>query len=799
MDEIDYFSPGQLRTPEPPLAAYRPAPLAGALGAYLEAYTKPGDLVLDLFCQNPTFILESVQAGRRALGANVNPALLLAASLGLSPVEEQAVLTAVTRLAETRKGAETLQAHIEGLYQTRCSVCGASTIAQALIWEREGDAPVMKRFRCPQCGDADELRQAPTDEADRDLAARFGRQGLSYWLLLNRAAPRNAVHRERVAALLALYTPRNLAAVSDLLLKYEAVELTAPVRRVLDGLLLDTFDRATSLRPPDGSVPRPRSLQRPSWYIEENVWSLLERALEKWLATKPASLSRASDLRTLLRSDGVQADRGTFSSPASFFLAPFSAGQVRRELPQGSAALILADPPRPDAVLWHLSALWSFWLWGSRAGQPLIPFLARRRVDKDWYWRGLRSALEAVGPLLAPEGRLVCLFSDDDPTLLEAVALAAAGARYELAGWGGNPGGEARLVLRPTGGDVRDRAREEDIDQAVTDRGIAASSDVLRARGEPTEWRMLHDSLCIELLDTPLLTRIGSDPAAIAEPLSWFAERIRTSLEAAPLLKLLLPRRSDSKREAEAVLWWLGDSLAATAASPLSDRVEHAVARILRQRVAIQETILMREVCARFPRAQTPSRDLIQLCLRSYGDEHAPGHWRLRAEDDLGARADEIDTILADLTSLGERLGFRVDLGVPSAGEWALRWYDNAGHTPYVFAVQPSAVLGVLLLNPPSVPRPEPVKDVQAGAGELRTTRCLVLPGGRAPLVSYKLRHDPRLGQQVMDHSWQFLKFRHLRHLVREISAKQLDHYTFQTALGLDPILEQDEAQLSLW
>jgi hypothetical protein len=75
----------------------------------------------------------------------------------------------------------------------------------------------------------------------------------------------------------------------------------------------------------------------------------------------------------------------------------------------------------------------------------------------------------------------------------------------------------------------------------------------------------------------------------------------------------------------------------------------------------------------------------------------------------------------------------------------------------------------------------------------------LALPGGRAVLVSHKLRQDPRLRQQVTRYGWRFLKFRHLRHLVQEVTAKQLDRYAFQAALGLDPIVEQEEAQLSLW
>jgi hypothetical protein len=250
-------------------------------------------------------------------------------------------------------------------------------------------------------------------------------------------------------------------------------------------------------------------------------------------------------------------------------------------------------------------------------------------------------------------------------------------------------------------------------------------------------------------------------------------------------------------------MWWLDTPLDAAAASPLSDRVELAVAALLRDLLAVTEEDLTRRVCARFPGPQTPEASLIRLCLFSYGDEHAPRHWRLRTEDDLDARAAETDAIIADLAALGRRLGFEVALGLPRAGEWAVRWLDADGaadvgsastqrsgaerkpRVPYSFAVRTTAVLGDLLFTPPPL--------------EPGTTPCLTLPGGRAILVGYKLRHDPRLRQQVTSQGWRFLKFRHLRHLVQEVAEKQLDRYAFQAALGLDPIVEQVEAQMSLW
>lgn len=816
MVEIGYFTPGPMVLPGPPLAPYRPATPVGALTPYLDAYTQPGDLVIDLFCKGPTFVHEAVQAGRRALGLNINRATLLAASLGLIAVERRAVEAAFTQLAETRKGSGTLQAHIEGLYRTTCAACGATTIADGFIWERDKGAPVEKRYHCMACGDADQAPvKALADEADRSAAASFKSRGLSYWLLLDRAAPGHASHRDRIASLLELYTPRNLSAVNDLLLKSDGLKLTLPVRLVLDTLLLDTLDWATSLRSPGSFNSRPRRLQRPARYVEENVWRLFERALKAWGVTTSRPVSHAPTLNDLLTSSEAEA-------LASVHLAPLSSGQAARQLPPGCTALIVVDPPRPETVLWHLSALWCHWLWGVKAGAPLTPFLSHRWLDKDWLWRGLRGALKTVAPLLRPDGRLVCLFADENPVIMEALTLAAAAAGYELVGWGAQPPGETRLTWRigkPRAG-THVPVEVDSLSRAVAEKAVDMSLNVLRMRGEPVAWPLLHAAIYAGLAQSGLLDHAAILPDDVIDthtslgmpmqPLSWLADTIRSALDGAPLRQVFPDRPKGIKGEAATPLWWLDATLEPEVSNPLSDRVELAVAETLRDLLAVTEADLQSRVCASFPGPQTPDARLTRLCLFSYGDEHAPGHWRLRSEDNAKARTAETDAVINDLASLGQRLGFEVALGVPAAGEWAVRWLDETGHVPYVFAVRTTAVLGDLLFNPPLLPLPDGRSET-AGAFrstvaweegkhvDLETTPCLTLPGGRAVLVDYKLRHDPRLRQQADRCGWQFLKFRHLRHMVQEVAVKQLDRYAFQAALGLDPIVEREEAQLSLW
>jgi hypothetical protein len=72
----------------------------------------------------------------------------------------------------------------------------------------------------------------------------------------------------------------------------------------------------------------------------------------------------------------------------------------------------------------------------------------------------------------------------------------------------------------------------------------------------------------------------------------------------------------------------------------------------------------------------------------------------------------------------------------------------------------------------------------------------LVIPGGRAALVSYKLAHNPPWQQALDEGGWRFIKYRHVRQLVAQ---PDVDEYALRTIIGLDPIVEKESVQLSLF
>ena len=70
---------------------------------------------------------------------------------------------------------------------------------------------------------------------------------------------------------------------------------------------------------------------------------------------------------------------------------------------------------------------------------------------------------------------------------------------------------------------------------------------------------------------------------------------------------------------------------------------------------------------------------------------------------------------------------------------------------------------------------------------------ALVIPGGRAGLLAYKLKHDPRLEQAFQ--GWRILKFRHLRRLSEWAD---LTLGTWNDLLDADPLGWDEATQLSI-
>jgi hypothetical protein len=770
MPKRSQFFPGRPAAPRRPLARYRPHQPVGAVADYVRALTAPGDLVLDLFCQGPTFVKEAFKAGRRAVGFSINPLLLVAARLGLVHLDRQALTSAFTMLADSLKGDKPLQSHVLSLYRSTCPVCDTPGVAEWFAWDRDLDYPFEKAVRCHRCG---EVQVGPANKEDTALAHSIAPRGLAYYYALDRAAPPNHPARDRATELVDCYTPRNLSALMDLNRRLEGLEVAPGVKLALIAVLVDCFDRGSRLYPYGEDRPRPRTLRIPVRYLERNVWFSFEDGLSNLRVGQiPSLAAEAEDAGSLVRGDSD-----------GYALVARAARAIRDLVAPASASLIFVDPPCPDGVFWALSALWATWLWSSPEAQAMRPFLARRRFDWDWHWRALRKALRVVGPCLTTEGSLVILSAPSDGPLLESVCLAASSAGYGLRAWGYTPETGYRLIWHWEGPHPPRSFDVDALKQEMVDSAERAVFRTLSKRGEPTPRSLLvaaeHTSLVEEAL-LPSLAAMEDDLSAV----TFAVGAVDQGFDAAPVAEL--------RQEGTEALWWLSDP--PKGMDTLADRVEATVRSLLAERPVWAENDLINAVYARFPSMLTPDLTLVGVCVESYGVRDREDI-RLRPEDDQHRRHHEVERVREDLITMGRGLGYDAVAG----DVWDVRWREH-GRDTYGFAISSTARVAPYLLDwelptleAESTSVAEPIPEAES---TLEARRCLVVPGGRARLIDLKLQRDPRLVRAVERDGWRFIKFRHLRRLM---ARNDLDRYAFKTVLGLDPIVEREGAQIPLF
>jgi hypothetical protein len=558
--------------------------------------------------------------------------------------------------------------------------------------------------------------------------------------------------------LVSRYTPRNLSTLMDLSRRLEGLEADDSVKAGLIAVLLDCFDRGSKLYPYEEDRPRPRTLRIPPRYLERNVWLCFEEGFADLVVDESLPAVReAEDVGTLVRG---KAD--------GYALMACAARDIANVVPPESVALVFVDPPRPDGVFWALSALWAAWLWNSPEAHAMRPFLRRRRFDWGWHWRALREALRAIGPRLTAEGFLVTIFDTHGGDLLASVCLAASSAGYGLRGWGSTSETGSRLVWHWQGTELAQPIDVESLNRDMTIKAEGAITNIIHDRGEPTRKSLLLTGAHTSLAKQGVLACVAALKDE-ASAMAFAAAAVGQGFDDAPITEL-----TTEETRADETLWWLTD--AAIAVDALADRIEAVVQQLLMRGHVWNEDSLINAVYARFPGALTPDLKLVRVCIESYG-EYDGERICLRSEDDYEQRHLEIDAVREDLAELGERLGFNA----MSGGVWDVQWLEE-GQERYVFAISSTAVVAPYLLG--------------ERAPNTKAQRCLVAPGSRARLINLKLQRDPRLAEAVEAHGWQFIKFRHLRRLM----AKQdLDRYAFKTVLGLDPIAEQESAQIPLF
>jgi hypothetical protein len=754
---------------------------ARAIAAYLRAYAPPGTLVVDPFCQSPDIVREALASEHHVIAISFNPLDALRTRLALSTVPTHEVETAVTRLADSPKAGVPLREHLQRLYRTTCPRCRREVIADYFIWERGGELPRRVHYRCAACGDAG-LRDC--DENDGRILQEVQPRGLHYYYVLDRVAGREGRARKFAARLMELYTPRGLYILANVLLKVENLFSGSVAHDYLRLGLLHALEQGSKLHPVPGE-PAPShapGLHPPPHFVEWNAWQLFEEATRRLAQSQPAApITLAANVQELLPP----------GRPAAAFVGHMTVRQLAPALPAGSVSLVWAQPPAHGRTQWALPYLWTGWLYGQAEAASLWPLVKRHSSGRTWYLHAIRGTLLALQKTLQVEGHLVLVSESKGLAHHEMLTLAGAGAslRLETALYHSR---EPEVATRPFGG-LRGDYRSvwapgtpvppwpmamADLVTKLRDVVVAAAEETLQARAEPAPFARLHCHIWEALARRGILQRIMVSKE-LPVPQDWVREQIQQALQDQVGSTFVQLWEAESRppigEAAEGdCLWWLAQ---APHVPPLVERVEQAVYETLAAAEATTTAELLTTVYARFPGMLTPEGEWVLACLRSYGQQTAPGRWTLQEGERPSERAKARERVLYTLQDLGQRWGYEVKL----ARGLALRWVQ-VGRQPIVWAILDTAALSLLLDAASS--------ELAAGARKLA-----VISDARQDLMALRWTRSPHLRQELASGGWQFIHEQDLHHWAEQHNLTLSD---LDTLASLDPLAIHGRTQLAL-
>lgn len=778
--------------PTSSLTLVRPGALAESfVDDCLAEHSRLGDLVLDPFARDPYLIAEASRQGRSVIAVHFDPLADLDLRLSLRPPEPHALASAVTRLADAPKLPTTFRQHILELYNTACTSCGQQTSADYFLWDREQALPVRKRYRCPTC--RSEYEESAS-EADVQLAQQFKAKGLHFWYILDRLAPHEGDERDLAQQALQLYTPRNLYALVQLLLKIETLFSESAMLEALHWLLLCCLDLATKLHPaPQIASPvPPRRPRPPAEFLEINVWLALEQAqAELSMREGKPFISLARDPAALL------------SHAETAYVGRCSVRDLARALPAQSVPLVLTQPPLFDPVYWPLAHHWSGWLYGQETAAPLRGLARHRAGSWAWYLQAIQIAMKALGRLLRPDGHIALAFRAADLAYQGTLMLAAGDAGLRLLRGEWTPDdpfaltspfagqhGEHRLLF------VRDRRAppvpitRQELTEQIRAEARQAASEILARRSEPTSAAMLQMLIWQHLERRGTLHRAM---AVLSKGLSaWeFAnEQIRQALQEAFGQELAWLKEG---MDGEEGAWWLKSP--PQELCPLDDRVEQVVRALFAEQPAWSAAALKRKLREAFPFPLTPEPQLVRASLAAYAHPFDAG-WQRREEKPAEQHRREL---LCALARLGQRLGCAI--WVPVAHRQCLLAVREAclleqaegsweGLFDAVWVGPNGERSGFVLCETAEIDQ-----ALGASGAPENEQRFFVVAQERAELLRYKIRRSLLRRTMLQAGGWRFVKDVHVQSLAE---AEEVSQHEWQKISGLEPLIERDEAQLPL-
>lgn len=673
-----------------PLRRYLPLVPDGLAGSWLKREGIPqGTWIMDPLGANPLLSLDAAAAGYKVLVAINNPILQLILEVTAGAPKREDFVSILADLAAVRRGNDRLEPHIQSLYLNECPICHRSIPASTYYWRRGQNTPFMSVIICPICGTS----EIP-DPGDPDVLTEvYNRQALTQSRAVERANPLSDVQKASVQEIIACYTPRALYGLFTLFNRSESISLPENQQQLLAALLLSACEESSNLWAyPPGERSRPRTISVSPEYREKNIWVSLEECIDNWTCRK-------EKINIVHWPETIRDGGGIVLFPGRFKDLP--------ELPKEmTLQAILTAVPYPNQAFWSLSSVWSGWIYGRTAVEPMRNVLQRKRYDSHWTGEALLSVFRRLEksfkeiPVLAGLPELI-------PGHLLAILTAMQTAGYSVRDFTFRADDFSAQGCWTSTKDGRN-------DSVGTQKAIL---EVLDQRAEPSPYLSLFTSGLLDMEKRKqLVVKPGTNLGDCLAEKQGEIKRIFSQRD-------VLIAFGSEDRDGQG-LWW--KPIETGWSEALSERVERETIKYLIEHVEYSSKQVEQYIFDAFPGLQTPSGELVDKIIQSYSRTiGSTSTFGFNPEDEPVKRKKEIEMVSTLILRIGELFNFS------SKTENPLLWFDRSGKVVYRFDFLASAMIGRFLLDPEFK--------------KAEKHNILVLPRAREELIQYKIEHDPRL------------------------------------------------------
>jgi 16S rRNA G966 N2-methylase RsmD len=418
-----------------------------AIMPFIEAYTRPGDVVVDPFAGSGMTGVAAAALGRRARLFDVS---VLGRHIG------QGYVNLVDRDVLVKQANEVVRAtraRLADVYGVTCMACGRTAQLVKTIWSfqvacsgcgtpvsyyraMEAAGWSKRDMKCPMCGTGVVSRNSRVGEvAEVDCIAcecsskqreQPASPSLTLTTLDELSYPRveitpdrqmykaQALGRSGLTSVASYYAPRNLAVLTVLHEQIRRVEDPA-LRQKLLFVFTSILTRASKRY--QWSPIRPLNAANANYYVasvfyEWNVFDLFERKVE--------AMIRSDDWLRSMRSDDTLFGHGHLDLDVTYELA--SAEAI--PLPDGSVDYVFTDPPFGSNLFYADMALFQeAWLdeFTDVSKEAVVDRGTKKQRSASRYEQMLTSALSECRRILKPGGRISMVFGNSTGSMWSLV------------------------------------------------------------------------------------------------------------------------------------------------------------------------------------------------------------------------------------------------------------------------------------------------------------------------------------------------------------------------------------------